>query len=350
MLYRYSTTGKLNQKAKIYTRDEHKLRLQDVDSDAVEIIRRLTKYGFKAYIVGGAIRDLLLDEKPKDFDIATNAYPNKIRRLFRRSRVIGRRFKLVHIHCGRKKVIEVSTFRSDSAHSNNNNVYGSLAEDAFRRDFRMNALFYCPLKQQIIDYVEGFADIENRLVRSLLPPFKSFREDPVRMIRAVKYASLLGFRLTLQTKLAIRKLSTEIQTCTKERLTEEMYKILLSGGARSTLQMAYRFKLGDVLLPSLIPFIKNNGKLQEESPLYKRLAELDRKSHSQPPASKSELLAILFLDLAYPRSQWQNAPLTEIRDKLRSKLMPLAPSAKDINLASKIMWRLLKRNYRWGSL
>ncbi len=319
------------------------MRTQDVDPDALQIVQRLTKFGFKAYIVGGAVRDILLARKPKDFDIATDARPNRIRKLFRSSRIIGRRFRLVHIACGRQKIIEVSTFRSSFSEPADSNIYGTLAEDAFRRDFRFNALFYCPLKQHVIDYVDGMADIRKKCVRSLVSPFKSFREDPVRMIRAVKYAALLECRIPLMTRVAIRKLRFNIQSCSKERLTEEMYKIFQSGGARGILAEACRLKLIEVLLPGLERFFKPAGRSGEGAPVFDRLAKLDEFVEQDNPPSRGDIIAILLLDLARENRHWKSEASAVVREELRRSVLPLVPSVRDMIRATQLIKQSLRR-------
>lgn len=185
MLVRYSTTekGAHSKRAEIYTAKEHGIRRKDIDPDAIRIAHRLKSAGHSAYIVGGAVRDLLVGRVPKDFDLVTDAHPRKIKRLFRNSRIIGKRFRLVHVFF-REKIIELSTFRSLD-HQGENNVYGTIQEDVLRRDFTLNALYYCPIEEIIIDYIGGVKDIRNRKIRPLIPLKTIFTEDPVRMIRAL---------------------------------------------------------------------------------------------------------------------------------------------------------------------
>ena len=202
MLFRYGATenGTIEKKAHIYTQEEHAIDPSLLDADAAWVVRRLRKEGYHAYVVGGAVRDLMVGRSPNDFDVATDAHPQQIRRHFRSARIIGRRFRLVHVYCSKEKYIEVTTFRSqrggttvDAPFEERNNLFGTMEEDAERRDFTVNALYYCPIDRQVIDYVGGVPDIRNRRLRTLVSAEDSFAEDPVRMIRAVKYASLLGF-------------------------------------------------------------------------------------------------------------------------------------------------------------
>ncbi|EMP09480.1 tRNA nucleotidyltransferase/poly(A) polymerase family protein, partial [Leptospira interrogans serovar Pyrogenes str. 200701872] len=195
---------------KRYYRDAHLIRKNMIDEDAVKIIHRLNKFGFKAYIVGGGVRDLLLGRKPKDFDVVTNATPNQIKKIFNNCRIIGRRFKIVHI-LFRGKVIEVSTFRSLPDYRlgkavedqdyliKRDNKFGTPQEDAARRDFTINSLYYDVRNDSIIDYVGGFEDIRNKVLRVIGDPDISFREDPVRMLRAVKFAEILGLNIEKTT-------------------------------------------------------------------------------------------------------------------------------------------------------
>ena len=346
MLYRYATSPdqRLVRKAKIYTSKEHGIILNTIDPDAVHVVKKLVGNGHKAYIVGGAVRDLLLGKRPKDFDIATDARPHKIRRLFRRSRIIGRRFKLVHVYYGRGKTIEVSTFRSSMVQPKNNNIYGTLGEDAFRRDFSLNALFYSPQKEQIIDYVEGITDIRKRKVRVLGPVKTSFLEDPVRMIRAVKYASVLGFSLPFTARLTIKRWRNSMINCSPERLPEEIYKTLESGNSHSILRKAYRLRLLEVLLPSVTPLLRRYQKDLDSSPLFKRLKDMDRLlKEKKTKLQRGEALSGLFFDLVGIHPEWTTEPLTSIQQSLRIAMKPLVPSNRDLLIVSRIVKLSLKQ-------
>ena len=223
---RYGTekNGKPVKKAIVYTQNEHGINFADVDGDAVHITGRLQAEGFETYIVGGAVRDVMLGKKPKDFDIVSEASPTRIKRIFRNSRVIGRRFRLVHVYFG-PKIFEVSTFRSlkDGLTSN---TYGTIEEDVLRRDFSLNALFYDPLKQEVVDYVGGMKDIREKRIRPIIPLKVIFEDDPVRMIRAVKYAAAAGFALPLSLRWKIRRQSALLAPVSPSRLTEEIMKII----------------------------------------------------------------------------------------------------------------------------
>src|SRR6188508_2270233 len=219
---------------RVLSRPEHAVSRKDIDPDALKVLYRLKNHGFLAYLVGGGVRDLLLSRKPKDFDIGTNAHPQQIKKLFRNCFVIGRRFRLCHIRFGRK-VVEVSTFRRQAPAEEGDplikrdNTFGSPEEDAFRRDFTVNALFYDIATFSVIDYVSGLEDLTNRLIRTIGDPEVRFREDPVRMLRAVALAARLGFTIHRDTLEAVRFLRGEIMKSSPARILDELYKILRQG-------------------------------------------------------------------------------------------------------------------------
>ncbi|MDR2471173.1 MAG: polynucleotide adenylyltransferase PcnB [Treponema sp.] len=236
MLYRYEKTpeGKLIKKALVYTREEHRINVNDVDGEAVFITGRLRASGYESYIVGGAVRDLILGKKPKDFDIVTGATPAKIKRIFRNSRIIGRRFRLVHVFFG-PKIFEVSTFRSlKDGHTSN--TYGTIEEDVQRRDFSFNALYYDPGKQVVVDYVGGMEDIKKKRLKPIIPPELIFADDPVRMIRAVKYAAAVNFTVPWLLLRRIKKEAALLEGISPSRLTEEMTKIIRSPRAAAIVE------------------------------------------------------------------------------------------------------------------
>jgi poly(A) polymerase len=224
--YGKKENGALIKKAVVYTRNEHRINFADVDDDAVFICSRLRANGFETYIVGGAVRDLMLGKKPKDFDIVTDATPPRIKKIFRNSRIIGRRFRLVHVFFG-PRIFEVSTFRSlKDGHTSN--TYGSIEEDVLRRDFSINALFYDPENQVVVDYVNGMADIRRKKIRPIIPAELIFRDDPVRMIRALKYAVATGFSIPWTLKRRIKKEADLLDSVSPSRRTEELFKIINS--------------------------------------------------------------------------------------------------------------------------
>ncbi|ACY18524.1 poly(A) polymerase [Haliangium ochraceum DSM 14365] len=224
-----------------------------IDADADRVVRRLTRHGHKAYLVGGCVRDLLLDRNPKDFDVATSATPNQIRDIFRNCRIIGRRFRLAHVFFG-DKIIETSTFRASPKHDDegellirHDNVFGSATEDARRRDFTINGLFYDVRAEEVIDYVGGADDLDSRLVRTIGDPDIRFREDPVRMLRAIKFAARLGFDIEEQTYEALVRHRDEIRKCSPVRVGEEVYRLLRGGAARRSMELLHETGIDVVL-------------------------------------------------------------------------------------------------------
>ncbi|MCL2093335.1 MAG: polynucleotide adenylyltransferase PcnB [Treponema sp.] len=263
MRYRYSTgeNGKLIRKAIVYTQDEHQIKLSDVDPQAAYITQRLQANGFESYIVGGAVRDLILGKKPKDFDIVSAANPARIKRIFRNARIIGRRFRLVHVYSG-QKIYEVSTFRSiiDGPTSN---VFGTIEEDVQRRDFTLNALFYDPQKQVVVDYVGGMKDIWNRRIRPIIALKEIFTDDPVRMIRAVKYAASSGCSIPWKLRRQIRRDLELLGGVSPSRLTEEIFKIIHSPHAHAIADGLDKLGLYRFLQPRAAELFKTRPRFRE---------------------------------------------------------------------------------------
>jgi poly(A) polymerase len=235
----------------VVPRSEHALSRRDTDPDALKVLYRLKDANYIAYLVGGSVRDLLLGRRPKDFDIATSAHPYQVKRLFRNCWIIGRRFRLAHVKFG-TKIIEVATFRRQMAAVadetgeadadtgerdllvHHDNTFGTPEEDAFRRDFTINALFYDIATFSIIDYVGGLEDLKQRVVRSIGDPLERFQEDPVRMLRAIALAARLDFAIDAPVADAIRTHGSAIARSAPARLIEEYYKILRAGAAERT--------------------------------------------------------------------------------------------------------------------
>ncbi len=227
---------------------------RDIDADALKVLYRLKNHGYVAYLVGGGVRDLLLGRTPKDFDIGTSAHPQQVKRLFRNCFIVGRRFRLCHVRFG-KKVVEVSTFRKQAEPEEGDtlirrdNTFGTPEEDAFRRDFTVNALFYDIATFAVIDYVGGLEDLGQRVIRMIGDPGVRLREDPVRMVRAVALAERLHFTIDRDTLEAIRALRGEITKSSSARLLEEIYKILRQGESRATFERLHEVGLLAYLLP-----------------------------------------------------------------------------------------------------
>ncbi|MDR1229464.1 MAG: polynucleotide adenylyltransferase PcnB [Azoarcus sp.] len=237
--------------------DQHGIRREQVSRAAIKVCATLQDHGHQAYIVGGAIRDLLIGQQPKDHDIATSATPEEVRALFRRSRIIGRRFKIVHVPSG-AETIEVSTFRANqSAETDDHgrvladNIYGTQAEDAIRRDFTVNALYYDPTTGIIVDYHHGVADLRQKTLRMIGEPRVRYREDPVRMLRAVRLAAKLGLIIDPAARAPIREMATLLENVPSARLFDEMLKLLMSGNAVRCIEQLREDGLHHGLLPLL---------------------------------------------------------------------------------------------------
>jgi poly(A) polymerase len=246
----------------IIPRSAHNVSRTSISPNALKVLYRLKDAGYQAHLVGGGVRDLLLGREPKDFDIATDAHPEKVRELFRNCRLIGRRFRLAHVMFGRE-IIEVATFRAfqdagqDTAGQHvdadgrivRDNAYGTIEEDAFRRDFTVNALYYNIADFSIIDYVGGVADIEAGKLRLIGDPETRYREDPVRMLRAVRFATKLGFRLEPHTEAHLTRLAPLLADIPPARLFDEMLKLFMGGAALANFEMLRHYNLFEQLFP-----------------------------------------------------------------------------------------------------
>ncbi len=265
-------------------RAQHCISRKNIDPDALKVLYRLSSLGYTAYLVGGGVRDLLLGRQPKDFDVGTNATPNEVRKAFRNCFLIGRRFRLAHVRFG-DKVIETATFRQNSQtvgeiieHAAEgpmeDNTFGTPETDAYRRDFTVNGLFYDIKTFSVIDWVGGLKDLKKGVIRSIGDPMIRFREDPVRMMRAVKFAARLDFKIERGTDRAIRKLHSCITTAAVPRLCEEVFRLFTYGTSAKAFRMLWKFGLMGDLLPELAEFITNDGGAKSSTWNY--LAMLDR--------------------------------------------------------------------------
>ena len=247
--YRRDKNGKPVEQARIYTEREHGIGKAMIDPEAAQIIERLKGAGHQAYIVGGAVRDLLQDKKPKDFDLVTDALPTKIKKLFRNARIIGKRFRLVHIMAG-GTIFEVSTFRSNR-NGSVGNEFGTMDEDVLRRDFTFNALYYDPTDGNLVDFVGGYKDLRTGKIKPIIPLSRIFKEDPVRIIRGMKYGALAGFKIPFTLRRAIKRDARLLAQVSASRMTEEFFKILASGKAEPIFRILSEFKLLEYFVPSV---------------------------------------------------------------------------------------------------
>lgn len=301
---------------------QHSLQRGQFSRNAVSVVDRLQKAGYQAYLVGGCVRDLLIGVQPKDFDVATSATPEQVRAEFRNARVIGRRFKLAHVHFGRE-IIEVATFRSnhpqgddeeDSHQSARNesgrilrdNVYGSQESDAQRRDFTINALYFDITGERVLDYAHGVHDIRNRLIRLIGDPEQRYLEDPVRMLRAVRFAAKLDFEIEKHSAAPIRRLAPMLRDIPSARLFDEVLKLFLAGRAERTFELLVEYDLFAPLFPA-------SARALERDPNYtgdlirQALANTDERIALGKPVTP----AFLFAALLWPALPARAAQLQE---------------------------------------
>jgi poly(A) polymerase len=289
-----STPG--NETPVVLSRAEHSLSRSRIDEDTVKVLYRLSRQGFKGYLVGGGVRDLLLDRTPKDFDVGTDATPNQVRKLFRNCYLVGRRFRLAHVRFGPDKVVEVATFRRQATADDlpesteehflfAENIFGTPREDAFRRDFTINALFYDIESFSVIDYVGGLADLAERRLRSIGDPLVRFTEDPVRMLRALEFTARLGFALDERDREAIYLRAPLIAEAAPARIREELLELFRHRVAGSTLASAQA--LG--LLPHLL------AGYEGDPDTFDLLERIDARTAAGHPVEEGFVLAALFL-------------------------------------------------------
>ncbi len=301
-----SGIGKSRARPRIIALAQHGVRRDQLSHAALKVTLRLQEAGYQAYVVGGAVRDLLLDVTPKDFDVATSATPEQVHHLFRRSRIIGRRFRIVHVMMG-PETIEVTTFRggliddrSESGRIMADNSFGSQEEDAHRRDFTVNALFYDPSNETIIDYHHGVRDLKARRLVMIGQPARRYQEDPVRMLRAVRLAAKLGFEIDSDTRRPIREHAGLLKKEPAARLFDEMLKLLTSGQAYACLAKLREEGLSRGVFPLLDVVMGDEG---DEAFLRLALSSTDSRIRADKPISVGFLLATLLWRQVWQR--WQ---------------------------------------------
>ena len=293
-------------RANVYAMDEHLFRPEDISPAAIRVVETLNQGGYEAYLVGGCVRDSLIGKIPKDFDVATNAHPEEIKALFRNCRLIGRRFRLAHVRFGRE-VIEVATFRGNHDNSDDNdqtqsaqsdaglllrdNVFGSLDEDAIRRDFTINALYYRHSDHSILDFVGGWEDIQQRQLRLIGDPEKRYREDPVRMLRAIRFAAKLDFTLTEEIERPIREHAELLGHIPPARLFEEVLKLFLSGEASNVWRLLNHYHLAQWLFPASVP--ETNTHPGTEAMINQVMINTDERIALEKPVTPAFLYAVM---------------------------------------------------------
>ena len=286
----------------IVLRNNHSITATDISNNALRVLSKLNQAGFQAYLVGGGVRDLLLRHRPKDFDIATNATPPQIRKLFRNARLIGKRFKLVHILFNRE-IIEVTTFRAlgeinDNQKTNEHgilvrdNVYGSLEDDAWRRDFTINSLYYNQEDGSIIDFTSGVNDVQQKIIRIIGDPDTRYKEDPVRMLRAIRFSAKLKFDIEAATSDPIFKLNKLICHISGSRLFEEVVKLYQCGAGLDAHNLLVKYGLFEILFPATAKHY-NNPDSAAKNLLELALKNTDNRIKSDKPVNPGFIYAIL---------------------------------------------------------
>lgn len=285
-------------KPAIYEHSQHNIDINKIDKDALYVISTLQYHGFLSYLVGGSIRDLLLGRSPKDFDVSTSARPEEIKKIFPSCLLIGKRFRLAHVRFG-KKVIEVSTFRSGDNQEDNlitqDNTWGTPEQDALRRDFRINGLFYDPTMQTIIDYVGGFEDIVSKTLQAIGEPYIRFRQDPVRMIRLLKFQARFDLNVDEKTKVALLENRNEILKSSQARVFEEILRMLESGSAHKFIQLMSDHGVLEPLFPQISHYLEND----HSKTIMSYLKEMDFLFDKHPDLSveRSLLLACMIFPI-----------------------------------------------------
>jgi len=305
----------VNHQATRIPREQHNLSRSNISKNALRVLYRLKEAGYQAFLVGGGVRDMLLERQPKDFDVATNAHPEEVKNLFRNCRLIGRRFRLAHVHFG-QEIIEVATFRAshdlhfgpdkDQESQDNqdrviengrlvrDNLYGTFEEDAWRRDFTINALYYNIQDFSVVDYTHGMQDLQDRKIRLIGDPLQRYQEDPVRMLRAIRFAAKLDFQIHPQTAAPITTLGSLLNTIPAARLYEEVLKLFMSGHALKSLELLREFQL----FPQLFP--DTERCLQQEASHLTLVQSALRSTDARIAEGKPVTPAFLFAALLWP--------------------------------------------------
>ncbi len=346
----------------VIERSDHSISRRGIPENVLKVLYRLHRSGYRAYLCGGSVRDLMVGRTPKDFDIATDAHPMDIRRLFRNSRIIGRRFRLVHI-IFQDMTVEVSTFRREPERAQtppeesedllitDDNTFGSPLQDARRRDFTINAMFYNIADFTLIDYVSGLDDIEAKQVRVIGDPEKRFREDPVRMMRAIEFASRLGFEIESETWQGIIRHRAEILKASPPRVSEEILELLRRGWSNGAFRLMIESKLLEPLIPEVYRAIRD-----DRAPYFWKMLEvLDRTVQSGRKVSDAVLLCVLMLPWVVEELEDEEARrdarmrISDVLVFIRDLVQPLclrmslaAGTRHQIEQALETLWRLLE--------
>lgn len=365
--------------ANLIERDQHCISRQNISPNALKVLYSLRDAGFFAFLVGGSVRDLLLGNTPKDFDVATDATPEQLKKVFRNARIIGRRFKIVHIHFGRE-IIEVTTFRAhheqqneiaddvsrrqiqglDSAHSTGgmllrDNVYGTIDADALRRDFTVNALYYTIDRFQVLDFCNGLEDLQSKQIRIIGNPHDRYKEDPVRMLRALRFAAKLDFEIEAKTRAPINELAHLLESISPARLFDETIKLFTDGHSLQTFSMLKQYRVGRYLFA---PTLEVLDLAKADEPANKLIDLALINTDNRLAEGKSITPAFLFAALLWPvlqrriarttdQSAEENpAHLLQCADAVILEQLQYTAIPKRFTIATKEIWELQSRLQR----
>ena len=303
-------------------RPDHNISRKYIDREALKVLYRLKDAGFTAYLVGGSVRDMLLKRRPKDFDVGTNARPEQIRKIFRHSRIIGKRFRLVHVYFRGGKIIEVSTFRKQTDYDDreaareelsNSDIFGEPREDAFRRDLTINGLFYNIANFSIIDYVGGMSDLRNGIVRAIGDPERRFLRDPVRMMRAIRHAARINFTIEPVTWRAIKANNEKIRLCAIPRVRDEWLKDLQSGVSAQWGRLMLDSGLMDAVFPGYTKVLQGTQAKAAGQLVIKLLAQLDSMVRCDKNLNEALQLSLLAYPVLHHMPEWHKLTSKKLR-------------------------------------
>lgn len=346
---------------RVYSRPEHSISRSQISENALKVLYRLKKADYEAYLVGGCVRDLLLGREPKDFDVVTNAHPEDIRAIFRNCRLVGRRFRLAHVHFG-QEIIEVATFRALQGENQHHervlengrilrdNVYGTIEEDAFRRDFTVNALYYNISDFSVVDFVGGMDDHKAGVIQLIGNPEERYREDPVRMLRAVRFAVKLGFTIEKDSAGPIHRLAGLLEEIPPARLFDEVLKLMLSGYAVQTFEQLRHYGLFAALFPETERCLAREPEGFPLTFLAKSLERTDERIAEGKPVAPYFLFAALLWEPVRARAQklmdsGQNAILAyqDAGNEIFNRQIRRIALPKSIGLPVRELWSLQPR-------
>lgn len=334
----------------IITRSEHNISRANISNNAVKVLYRLKNAGYEAYLVGGGVRDLLLGREPKDFDVATNARPEQVKEVFTNCRLIGRRFRLAHVHFGRE-IIEVATFRSLAQDDNKgdrriqngmilrDNIYGTIEEDAQRRDFTINALYYNIEDFSVLDYANGMHDLRNGVLRLLGDPEQRYREDPVRMLRAVRFAGKLGFIIDPSCEEPLAEMAPSLAEVPASRLYEEVLKLFLGGSALDTFEKLRHYNLFGQLFPATEEALAYEDHEFPITFVNRGLRNTDTRLQAQKPVTPAFLFAVLLWEPVRRRAEiYQAEGLYPSQSMQEASTEILAEQARRISIPKRFSY------------